>query len=145
MFKKTFYAFALVAFFATAFATETSSADLEFVASNWLKLADTGDENGEWDQASPIFQSHITRPDWVRTIENMRHQLGRTISREVSGVEKKKTLPGMPDGPYAIVRFKSSFEKLPKATEYVTVIQEKDESWKVVWRASKVSVLLITH
>ena len=93
MFKKTFYAFALVAFFATAFATETSSADLEFVASNWLKLADTGDENSEWDQASPIFQSHITRPDWVRTIENMRHQLGRTISREVSGVEKRRPCP----------------------------------------------------
>ena len=43
----------------------------------------------------------------------------------------------MPDGSYAIVRFKSSFEKLPKATEYVTVIQEKDESWKVVGIQSK--------
>jgi hypothetical protein len=44
-------------------------------------------------------------------------------------VDFEKALPGVPDGQYAIIHFKTTFEKKADATESVTMMMDGG-SWK---------------
>ena len=58
-------------------------------------------------------------------VRSVRDQLGALKSRSESGVNLTQSLPGVPDGDYAVVRFQSSFANKADAIESVTMILEQ--------------------
>lgn len=103
----------------------------EAAADSWLELADQGQSEGTWRQASSLFQAAISRTDWERALSAARAPLKELVSRHVESAEFYETLPGAPDGKYVVLTFNSSFERKAAAVETVTVMQDEDGPWRV--------------
>ena len=96
----------------------------------WLAIVDAKDYGGSWDQASQLFQSGVSKERWMSMVASVRERLGALKSREFEAVELTKSLPGVPDGVYAMVRFQAVFEKKADAAETITLVLE-NSNWKV--------------
>jgi hypothetical protein len=96
----------------------------------WLAVVDAGQYPDSWKDAAELFQQGVSETKWDGMVQGVRDSLGALKSREFQAVELTKTLPGVPDGDYAIVRFHSAFEKKADAIESITLILEHGK-WKV--------------
>lgn len=101
----------------------------EAAAAAWLALVDAGNYAASWSQASSLMQGHITQAQWQAAGAAARDPLGAVVSRDVSGVKTTDTLPGAPDGHYAVVTYATKFARKASATETVTLVEEGD-IWK---------------
>ncbi len=96
----------------------------------WLKLIDAKDYAGGWKNAASVFQQGMSQADATKRIQSVRDRLGALKTRTYDAATLTKSLPGMPDGDYAIVRFQSSFENKAEALESLTLVSEGG-TWKV--------------
>ena len=95
----------------------------------WLKLVDDKDYAGSWAGAGTLFQSGVSEDRWVAMVKSIRERLGDLRSRTFDAVTLTKSLPGVPDGDYAIVRFQTVYEKKAESMETITLVLE-DGLWK---------------
>jgi hypothetical protein len=95
----------------------------------WLALIDAKDYGGSWDQASAFFRQGVSRQRWQDMVKSVRDRLGDLKSRKLDAIELTKSLPGVPDGNYAIVRYQSVFAHKAEGSETITLILE-DGAWK---------------
>jgi hypothetical protein len=98
----------------------------------WLALDNSGDYARCWDAAAESFRKAVTKDEWAATSVKIREQTGALISREAVSEQTSSVLPGMPDGTYFVVQFRSSFAAAPGAAETVTFAREKDGQWRAV-------------
>lgn len=98
-------------------------------ARSWLVLIDNGRYADSWTGASALFKQRVSQEQWVGMVKPIRESFGATVSRTPEGAEMKTSLPGAPDGRYAIVRFKAKFAKKAEATETVTMMLDGN-AWK---------------
>lgn len=98
-------------------------------AKAWVALVDAGNYAKSWSEASKLFQERVAQAEWEKQVKPVREMLGSLVSRTPGGVELATTLPGAPDGHYAIVKFKTVFAKKAAATETVVMMQE-GQAWK---------------
>jgi hypothetical protein len=103
----------------------------EAAALAWLALTDAGDYSRSWDLAASIFQSSISKQNWMDVLQNVRKPLGNLVSRKVKSARYAESLPGAPDGEYVVIQYDTQFENKKSAMETVTPHLEKDGSWKV--------------
>ena len=62
----------------------------------------------------------------------MRGPLGDLVARKAAGQTYSKTLPGVPDGDYDIVRFNTAFaNRFKKAAVETVVLAREAGGWKV--------------
>jgi len=108
-----------------------SNVDAEKAAERWLELIDAGNYEQSWDAAAEIFQEHIAKSAWASAAANARSPLGAVISRKLESARFARTLPGVPDGEYVVIQFRTVFEHKPDAIELITPARTKDGSWKV--------------
>jgi hypothetical protein len=106
-------------------------AKAEAAALAWLALTDAGDYPRSWDQAAGFFQASVSKPNWIHAVGNVRQPLGSLISRKVKAVTFTRSLPGVPDGEYVVIKYDTQFEHKGSAVETVTPLLEKDGSWKI--------------
>ncbi|HBC86111.1 MAG TPA: hypothetical protein DCZ94_04065 [Lentisphaeria bacterium] len=99
-------------------------------AKAWLTLVDSEKYNESWDAAAEYFRNAVKKDKWQEMVSPIRKPLGKLVSREIDTKTYATELPGAPDGEYYILQFKSSFENKKSAVETVTVMLEKDGSWK---------------
>lgn len=100
-------------------------------AEQWLALVDAGKYGESWDEAAQMLKTTVSRKDWVSTVKEKRAALGKVASRKLTKTDALKNIPGLPPGEYFGLQFRSSFEKLPAATEVVVPTLEKDGKWRV--------------
>ena len=103
----------------------------EATASSWLDLTDKENFSGSWNQASSLFKAAVTKSDWEQALTAARGPFGQLISRELKSAKFYTTLPGAPDGEYVVLKFSSSFDEKKAAVETITVMLDRDESWRV--------------
>lgn len=96
----------------------------------WLALIDTGKYAESWTEASARFRSAIPQEKWAEMAKKVRDDFGPLSSRKLLQVTLSNSLPGLPDGEYAIVQFNTAFQKKANAVETVTLTAE-DDHWKV--------------
>jgi len=96
----------------------------------WLKLVDNAKYADSWKEASSYFRSRVPEKTWVSMVQGVRAPLGSLVSRTQPSVTFAKTLPGAPDGNYALMQFQSSFQKKSSAVEMLTLMAEGDQ-WRV--------------
>ena len=97
----------------------------------WLKLIDNSKYADSWKEASAYFRSRITEKTWATTVQGVRVPLGARTSRKLQNLTFTKTLPGAPDGSYAVMVFQTSFQNKASAKEQLTVMADGDQ-----WRAA---------
>jgi hypothetical protein len=100
-------------------------------AANWLALIDAGHYGQSWQRAGKFFRERVTQAQWASQAKSAREPLGSLQSRTMSAVRFASSLPGAPDGRYAIVQFHSQFAHKASAVETVTLMME-DGTWKAV-------------
>lgn len=101
------------------------------VAKCWLAQVDEGKYAESWDGAAPLFKDNVTKEQWQQTMKTRRSPLGAKVARDFSSSENRTSLPGVPDGRYVVVQFKSSFTNKAIAIETVTPILGSDGKWRV--------------
>ncbi|MGD9124954.1 MAG: DUF4019 domain-containing protein [Desulfarculaceae bacterium] len=101
-------------------------------ALHWLSLIDAGDFGESWKQAGTSFQKAIGGPQWVKTLGAVRQPLGKVLTRTPSRLDLRDSLPGAPDGKYALQFFHTGFAHKKSAEEQVTLVHKPNQGWKVV-------------
>ena len=96
----------------------------------WLKLIDSAKYADSWRDASTYFRSRVPQKQWVTTVQGVRAPLGSLVSRKQRSITFTTTLPGSPDGNYAVIVFDTSFQNKVSAMEQLTVMADGDK-WRV--------------
>lgn len=125
------------AVFALAFAGACSALALSLspddkaardIALQWLGVVDSGNYK---DAALLISEEVRGSRDWTKYFAAHRAPLGRVNNRKIAEVKYASTVPGDPEfRRHAIVRFKTSFERKPAATEEI-VLKKMGCCWEV--------------
>lgn len=129
--------FAVVAFASLASLATVSAADpdptAEAIAASreWLSVVDAGQYGQSWDEAAALFKQHISKSQWERAVGDVRKQTGALKTREFESAQSAHQLPGVPDGDYVVIVYRSSFAAAPVATETVTPMRDADGHWRV--------------
>jgi hypothetical protein len=100
-------------------------------AIKWLIEVDEGKYADSWNNAAGLFKSTVKKELWVQTLQDVRKPLGNLISRETENAKYKTSLPGVPDGQYVVIQFKTSFENKKPAIETVIPMLDKDGNWRI--------------
>src|SRR5215203_4307893 len=85
-----------------------SNTDAQAGAEAWLSLVDGEKYADSWREAGSIFRSRVTQEAWVEAAKTVRSPLGPLNTRSLLNVKVSQSLPGLPDGDYAIVQFRSA-------------------------------------
>jgi Protein of unknown function (DUF4019) len=112
-----------------AHSTEIQAAEKN--AGAFVRLLDEGDYVGSYEQASSLFQSAVSKDDWVQRVGAVRKPLGKNLSHKVAGAKYSTTMPGAPDGHYVMMKLNSSFENKKDAEETLVMMLDKDNHWRV--------------
>ena len=123
--------FALVALLAlllpaAAISADVPSNDPAAASEQWLRLLDQKDYGASWREASPEFKKRLSEDMWTDAVAKVRGPLGPVTVRKVANVTNTKSLPGLPDGDYAVVQFQTAFANKANAVETVTLIGGAD-------------------
>ncbi len=125
-------ALASLASFATAGAADSdATAEATAAAREWLSVVDAGQYGQSWDEASAFFKQHVSKSNWERAVGDVRRQTGAMKTRELESAQPAHQLPGVPDGDYVVIVYRSSFAAAPAATETVTPMRDPDGHWRV--------------
>ena len=103
----------------------------DVMAKQWVLLVDAQNYADSWTQAGAPFQARISQQDWQKAVGPVRVPLGMVTSRTVKDVKTMCTLPGMPDGHYAVVRFDAAFSNKASAVETLSLEVEQGQ-WRVI-------------
>ncbi len=134
--KWLFVAFALL-FAAPAWAQTAAGSSTAMTptpddrAKQWLTVLDDQNYTDAYKQMGAIARDKASEQIFAEKIGGARTPLGAMSSRTLKDVRMAKTLPGMRDGQYAVVRFDSAFAHKAAAVETVTLVSENG-AWSVV-------------
>jgi hypothetical protein len=101
-------------------------------ARTWLADTDRGNAVQSWKSAGKRFRNAITADRWAESLKQVRPPLGAASQRAVLATQFPKTIPGAPDGEYAIIVFRTTFTKKFDARETLTLEHEPDGVWRVI-------------
>jgi hypothetical protein len=112
-------------------AADHTEAAAESASRAWLALVDTHEYADSWKKASTFFRQSIAQSQWQAAAAKVREPLGTVVSRKLQSVTFTRTVPGAPEGEYAIVIFASTFATKASGIETVTSMVDSDGAWHV--------------
>lgn len=127
---KTLTLCTIAALIALATPAHSHTSDAEAAVLAWLEAIDNGEYEHAWETSSSILQAPLSAGMLARTVELARRDFGAVESRKRVRVIREKSMPGAPEGDYAVYMFQTRFENQSGITETVTPYLEGD-TWKV--------------
>lgn len=115
-----------------AFAQDPRASLAQKTARDWLALADRLDAPGSHRAAGKKFRDAITVDRWRRSLDTARVPIGKVTQRTLIGTSFQRNVPGVPVGDYALLQYRTSFEKKPESRESLTLERESDGQWRVI-------------
>ena len=100
-------------------------------AEQWLALIDAGDYDASWEAAASFFKKNVSKEQWHGQAGKVRGMTGKFESRTFAASQRRRSLPGAPDGDYVVIQFRAKFANKAEAVETVTPMRETDGSWRV--------------
>jgi hypothetical protein len=97
----------------------------------WIPLWDAGKYDEAYAELAADTRENITKRTWFVYWTGVRKPLGKLIKRELLKSEYIKSLQGAPDRQGAIFQYRSSFENKASVLETVSLMLEKDGTWRV--------------
>lgn len=107
------------------------SSPADQVALKWLQLWDRHQWSECWREAGAQVKSAISEAGFASTAQQSLGLLGAVSSRKLVTVTGFGSAPGLPQGDYMNVVFRTEFARKKGATEIVTLSREGSE-WKVI-------------
>ena len=107
------------------------SAAAQSAARAWLALTDRLDGAASWQAAGAKFRNASPAEHWSKALSQVRGPLGALEARAVQSTSFAKSLPGFPDGDYAVIVFRTSFAHKAVARETIT-LEREEGAWHVV-------------
>lgn len=104
---------------AASWAGEPSRDALMDKADSFLGLLDQGLYDEAWLTTSPHFQGLTNHQAWLFKQRLIRSAYGRLVSREFSRLDYRRSYLHSPDGEYAIIQFKSTFDNKTHTVETI--------------------------
>lgn len=102
------------------------------VALAWLGQIDADQIAASREAAAAAFKAAVTEAQWQQAVASVRGPLGKLRSRApLSAKPMHATPPGMPEGDYITLQFKSLYQNKPEVVEQVTLVQEGG-AWRVI-------------
>jgi uncharacterized protein DUF4019 len=115
-----------------AAAQNPRTTEVQTAARNWLVYVDRGDAQAAWNAAGKKFQNASTPERWADDLKKAQAMLGKVQQRTVGPARFQKRIPGMPDGDYAQIVFRTIFASKPDGSEQVSLEREADGQWRVI-------------
>jgi hypothetical protein len=115
-----------------ALAQDARTSAVQDAARDWVAFVDKGDYQASWRAAGTKFQANITADRWAEAAKRVRVPLGEVKRRSAARTTFRRSFPGVSEGDYALVLFRTSFAKKEEATETVTLEHEPDGKWRVI-------------
>jgi hypothetical protein len=97
----------------------------------FLELIDHGQYAASWTKTGVMFKAKLNADSWAQMAKSARASFGALVQRKPGSASLTKSLPGAPDGEYAVIRYQTGFEKKAEAVETVTLTHEADH-WAVI-------------
>jgi len=107
------------------------NAAVQTAAQAWLQQLDSGDPLGSWQAAAAPFKAAVSATQWQQATQAVRSPLGALKSRKDKSTQYTRSLPGAPDGQYAVLQFDTAFENKAQTVETLTAVLEADAVWRV--------------
>lgn len=98
----------------------------------WLALVDAGMVEESWRSAGEPFRQAISLRDWGQGLELTRRATGKTLERQLIGIDFTRNLPPWPEGDYAVVRLRAIYTGRPAGDETVVLTREGESGWRVI-------------
>lgn len=114
-----------------AHAQDPRSATVQDTAREWLALVDKLDVQASYQAAGAKFREALTPEAWAAAVKSVREPLGAVVQRAAATTAFVNRLPGHPPGDYALIGFRTSFEKDNVVRELVT-LEVDAYRWRVV-------------
>ncbi len=108
-----------------------AEAEATAVARVWLDLIEHGRYAVSWTAAAPALRQAIAEEEWEVALRSVRAPLGPCRSRVLRSRTTVEAFPGVPPGPYTVIRFESHFERRRGVVETVTTNLGSDGRWRV--------------
>lgn len=129
---RLFAALLVMGLAAAAFAQDPRTIAIQSAARAWLVFIDRGDARGAWDAAGKKFQSALTPELWATELGKQQGEYGKPVERTVGPTRFQSSIPGMPDGEYAQILFRTRFAGKSNSSEQLTLEREADGRWRVI-------------
>ena len=97
----------------------------------WLVLTDAGNATASYGAAGAKYRSALTAEQWTAAMASARTPFGAVVQRAFATGQTGQP-PGAPDGEYAVLVFRTAFEKKTDAAETLTMEREPDGKWRVI-------------
>lgn len=114
-----------------AHAQDPRAAVVQDAAREWLAIVDRFDVDASFQAAGDKFREALKADGWAAAMKTVRQPLGAVVQRTAAQTQFVNQLPGHPPGEYALIAFRTSFEKQAVARELVT-LEVDGYRWRVV-------------
>jgi len=102
-------------------------------AREWLATTDKVDAVASYNAAGAKFKEAVSVDRWTDALQKARTPLGALDQRTIFETTFDNKLPdGGPEGEYALVMYRTAFEKKTDSVETITLEREKDGVWRVI-------------
>jgi len=117
---------------APAIAQDPRESAVGAAARDWLALIDKGDYAASWKAAGAKFRLAITTERWAQAVAGVRGPLGPVKQRSSLRTTFTREFQGVPEGDYALLIYRTSFDKRDDSEETLTLERETDGQWRVI-------------
>lgn len=100
-------------------------------ALRWLAVLDEGQFEQSWENTDAVVKGQVTAQQWAAAVRAGREPMGAFKSRKVTGIQTLSSVPGLPDGEYAIVTFSSRFANKAGGTETASLSKSSGQ-WRLI-------------
>jgi hypothetical protein len=129
--RRRFAAFIACALAAPALAQDPRVTSAQLAAREWLAYTDALDGAASHARAGAKFKKTMSLPVWTTALRRERGPRGKVRQRTMVNTNFKSNIAGQPDADYAVVVFRTQFDK-DLGSETLTLERESDGVWRVV-------------
>lgn len=101
-------------------------------AEAWLAMVDAGDYQGSWEATGAMFREEVSAEQWHESMAQVREDMGAVTERRLHEHTLESVMPGVPEGEYMMLEYRSVFEKQPDGAELVVCTKDEDGTWRVI-------------
>ncbi len=100
-------------------------------ATEFLTMVDAGKYADSWQISAAYLKKQIPQQDWQTKLSKIRESFGPLVERQLEDASFTAPAEDLPDSEFILLEYATQF-KLKQMTEVVTVLQDTDNSWRVV-------------
>jgi hypothetical protein len=100
-------------------------------AAEFLQLVDAEKFAESWRISSSLLKEKVSEEVWVEQLHKIRATAGPLVERTEEEMTYSTEAKGSPEGEYIRIVYDTSFEANPDASEIITVMLDRDKTWRV--------------